>query len=114
MRKPYPKIKLTKDEYDAVEAVAKITGCGKSWFSIATNEIYLGTGRFVRREKKEYDRVYDFERGRYLSLQFGLKLLSEAFDDGVCGLNRKELKKIGKRWKKDYVAIWDNLLKRMK
>ena len=26
----------------------------------------------------------------------------------------KELKKIGKRWKKDYVAIWDNLLKRMK
>lgn len=77
-RKPLPKIKLTDEEANVCSKVASMLKVG--WFSIA-GTIYDTEGKVLYPSRsEEYDEVYDLEAKRYVSLQYGVKLLNEAFE----------------------------------
>jgi len=98
-RKPYPKHKLTEAEHDFVCLMADTTQC--NWFTIAGSTIDLATGKRLHFKSDEYDCVYDLERRRFISLQYGLRLLMEAFEGGghLDGL----------RGRSDELKVWNRL-----
>lgn len=89
-RKPYKKIKLTDEEFNVVEKIADL--CKVGWFSIAGDTIDSTNGKVVNKpHSTEYDECYDQESKRYISLQYGLKLLGESFSDlDLIGLTEDE------------------------
>ena len=68
MRKPYPKVLLSNEDFDIFEKVARKSKID-TWFQLRD-----------RRDKatgKCHTAVFDLEHGRFVSLQFGVRLLSE-------------------------------------
>ena len=70
-RKAYKKIILSKHEGEVVNKIAHWTKCDESWFCLMDCE----------KDGAKYSCVYDLERKHYISLQYGLKLLGESFDE---------------------------------
>ena len=70
-RKCYKKYLLTKTEGDVVEKIAHWTKCDESWFCLIDRE----------EDGVKYSCVYDLEKKHIISLQYGLKLLCESFDE---------------------------------
>lgn len=72
MRKPYPKHLLSGDQFDALGKLARKSKID-CWFSLEDVTDVNGNS---------YTCVYDLERRRRISLQYGVRLLSE----GASGL----------------------------
>ena len=94
-RKSYKKIYLSKEEGDVVDKIAHWTKCDESWF------------RLVDKQENgvKYSCVYDLEKNYNVSLQYGLQLLGESFDerfDLADGYFTDEDKK-----------VWENIKKKL-
>lgn len=85
-RKPYPKYKLTTDEYNVIDKLADKMKCG--WFSIAGTWMD-GRGKPYPMKCKKYgydsetsdfDICYDLEMRHFVSLQYGIRNLNYAFE----------------------------------
>lgn len=73
MRKPYEKIRLTDEEYEAVYRIAEQSKID-CWFSLRD---------YSNCDTPPHTVVYDLERGYNVSLQYGIRLLLEgiSWDD---------------------------------
>ena len=94
-RKSYKKIYLTKEEGNVVDKIAHWTKCDDSWFCLVDKE----------ENGVKYSCVYDLEKKYNVSLQYGLKLLGESFDerfDLADGYFTDEDKK-----------VWENIKKKL-
>lgn len=67
MRKPYEKIRLTDEEYEAIYRLAEQSKID-CWFSLRD---------YSDRNTPLHTVVYDLERGYNVSLQYGIRLLLE-------------------------------------
>lgn len=70
-RKPYKKVYLNDEEGKLVEKIAHWTKCDESWFCLVDKE----------ENGIKYSCVYDLETKHNISLQYGLKLLGESFNE---------------------------------
>ena len=68
MRKPYPKVLLSNEDFDILEKVAHKSKID-TWFELRD--------RKDKTTDKCYTAVFDLDQGRFVSLQYGVRLLSE-------------------------------------
>ena len=68
MRKPYPKVFLSNEDFNILEKVAYESKID-TWFELRDRKDKV-TGEC-------YTAVFDLEQGRFVSLQYGVRLLSE-------------------------------------
>ena len=80
-RKPYPKYLLTVDEHNMLQKLSAELKVD-TWFCIAGSDVWIHNGEVAHKSRcnGEYDEIYDAENKRYISLQYGLKVLNEAFE----------------------------------
>lgn len=93
-RKAYPKIRLTEEEVDVVEKLARVSKIDV-WFG-GINEFTIERDGYI----DFYDKVYDRERGYCVSIQYGIRLLDE-------GLSEYDLSQLNSHEKN----TWNNLKK---
>ena len=53
-----------------------------SWFTIAGSDVWIHNGQVAHKSRCNgaYDEIYDAENCRYVSLQYGVRTLNEAFE----------------------------------
>lgn len=81
-RKPFKKVKLTNAERDFVMDMVEETRC--YWFDLAGYWQDERTGKREHFKSDDYDCVYDTENRRFVSLQYGLSMLMDAYETAVC------------------------------
>lgn len=80
-RRPYPKYRLTTDEHNVLQKLSAELKVD-SWFTIAGSDVWIHNGQVAHKSRCNgaYDEIYDAENRRYVSLQYGVRTLNEAFE----------------------------------
>lgn len=105
-RKRSSRFRLTDKEHNALQKIS--TMLNVEWFSIAGSDAIVNDSGILENRSRcngIYDEVFDVGTRRYLSLNYGVRLLDEAFDADV--------KANSQRLNEEELMVYLNLLKKL-